>query len=89
MTVLHGTMTGADVDTLRQPLKQKLSAVSDLSSHIVAFRGVLARLATAGQAPLELDAFRLFLTTLFPFPVFHQYTLLFTVAHGGDCATDV
>ncbi len=72
-------MTGAEVDALRQPLKKMLSA---------AFRGVLARLATTGQAPLELGAFSLFLATLSPFPVFHQYTLLFTVAHG-DCATDV
>ncbi len=69
MTVLHGTMTGAEVNALRQPLKKKLSAVSDLPSHIVAFRGVLAWLATAGQAPIELDAFRLFLTTLSPFPL--------------------
>ena len=84
MTVLHGTMTGAEVNALRQPLKKKLSAVSDLPSHIVAFRGVLAQLATSGKAPLELDAFRLFLATLSPFPVFHQYTLLFTVvAHGA------
>ncbi len=42
MTFLHGTMTGAEVDALRQPLKKTLSAVSDLPSHIVAFRGVLA-----------------------------------------------
>ncbi len=34
MTVLHGTMTGAEVDALRQPLKKKLSVVSDLPSHI-------------------------------------------------------
>ncbi len=74
ITVLHGTMTGAEVDALRQPLKKKLSAVSDLPSHIVAFRGVLARLATVGQAALELDAFRFFIATLSLFPVFHQYT---------------
>jgi hypothetical protein len=47
MTLLHGTMTGAEVDALRQPLKKKLSTVSDLPSHIVAFRGVLVRLETA------------------------------------------
>jgi hypothetical protein len=57
--------------------------VSDLPSHIVAFRGVLARHATAGHAPLELDAFRLILTTLSAFTIFHQYTLVFTVAHGA------
>ncbi len=50
MTALHGVMTGAEVDALRLPLKKKLSAVSDLPSHIVTFRGVLARLANAGQA---------------------------------------
>ncbi len=49
MTGIHGTMTGAKVDALRLPLKKKLSAVSDLPAHIVAFRGVLARLATANQ----------------------------------------
>ncbi len=30
-----------------------------------------------------LDAYRLFLASLSPFPVFHQYTLLFTVANGA------
>ncbi len=84
MNVLHGTMTGAEVDALRLPLKKNLSAVSNLHSHIVAyFRGVLARFATAGQAPLELDAFRLFLATLSSFPMFHQYTLLF-MWHTGQ-----
>ncbi len=83
MTALHGVMTGAEVDTLRLPLKKKLSAVSDLPSHIVTFRGVLARLANAGQATLPFDVYRLFLATLTPFPVFQQYTLLFTVANGA------
>ena len=83
MTALHGVMTGAEVDALRQPLKKKLSAVSDLPSHIVTFRGVLARLANAGQATLPFDVYRLFLATLTPFPVFQQYTLLFTVANGA------
>jgi hypothetical protein len=82
MTVLNGTMTGADVDALRLPLKKKLSSVSDLLAHIVAFRGVIAQLTIAGQAPITLDAFRLFLATLSPFTVFHQYTLLFAVARG-------
>jgi hypothetical protein len=81
-TVLHGTMADAKVDALRLPLKKKLSAVSDLPAHIVTFRGILAWLATAGQAPLPLDGFRLFIATLTPFPVFQQYTLLFTVANG-------
>ncbi len=83
MTVLHGTMTGAEVDVLHIPLKKKLTAISDLPGHIVAFRGTLGRLATVGQAPLELDVYRWFLTTLSPFPVFQQYTLLFTVANGA------
>ena len=83
MTALHGVMTGAEVDALRQPLKKKLSSVSDLPSHIVTFRGVLARLANAGQATLPFDVYRLFLATLTPFPVFQQYTLLFTVANGA------
>ena len=38
MTLLHGTMTGAEVDALRIPLKKKLTAISDLPRHIVAFR---------------------------------------------------
>ncbi len=33
--------------------------------------------------PLALDFYRWFLTTLSPFPVFQQYTLLFTVANGA------
>ncbi len=82
MTVLHGAMTSAEIDALRLPLKKKLSSVSSLPAHIAAFRGVLAQLDIAGQALITLDAFRLFLATLSPFPVFHQYTLLFTVAHG-------
>jgi hypothetical protein len=52
MTLLHGTMTGAEVDALRLPLRKKLSAISDLPGHIVAFRGTLGRLTTVGQAPL-------------------------------------
>ncbi len=82
MALLHGTMTGAEVDALRIPLKKKLTAISDLPGHIVAFRGTLGRLATVGQAPLALDVYRWFLATLSPFPVFQQYTLLFTVANG-------
>ncbi len=57
MTLLHGTMTGAEVDTLRLPLRKKLTAISDLG-HIVAFRGTLGRLITIGQAPLALDVYR-------------------------------
>ncbi len=76
-------MTGAEVDILRLPLKKNLSAVSDLPSHIVTFRGVLARLENAGQATLPFDVYRLFLATLTPFPVFQQYTLLFTVVNGA------
>jgi hypothetical protein len=83
MTLLHGTMTGAEVDALRLPLRKKLAAISDLPGHIVAFRGTLGRLATVGQAPLALDVYHWFLATLSPFPVFQQYTLLFTVANGA------
>ena len=74
---------GAEVDVLRLPLKKKLSALADLPEHIVTFRGHLARLTTAGQAPLALDAYRLFLASLSPFPVFLQYTMLWTVANGA------
>ena len=81
MTALHGTMTGAEVDALRLPLKKKLAALADLPAHIVLFRGHLARLTKAGQAPLDLDAYRLFLASLSPFPVFLQYTMLWTVAN--------
>ncbi len=35
MTLLHGTMTGAEVDALRIPLKKKVTAISDLPGHIV------------------------------------------------------
>ncbi len=69
---------------MRLPLKKKLSALADLPAHIVTFRGHLARLTTAGQAlPLALDAYRLFLASLSSFPVFNQYTLLWTVANGA------
>jgi hypothetical protein len=76
-------MTGAEVDALRLSLRKKLTAISDLPGHIVAFRGTLGRLTTVGQVPLALDAYRWFLATLSPFPVFQQYTLLFAVAHGA------
>jgi hypothetical protein len=39
---------------LRLPLKKKLSSLADLPAHIVLFRGQLARLTTAGQAPLAM-----------------------------------
>ena len=78
MTALHGTMTGAEVDALHLPLKKKPAALADLPAHIVTFRGNLARLNTAGQAPLALDAYRLFLASLSPFTVLHPYNLLFT-----------
>jgi hypothetical protein len=56
MTALHGTMTGAEVGSLRLPLKKKRSTLADLPAHIVTFRGHLARLTTAGQAPLASSA---------------------------------
>ncbi len=49
----------------------------------MAFRGTLGRRATVSQASLALDVYRWFLATLSPFPVFQQYTLLFTVANGA------
>ncbi len=52
-------------------LKKKLSFLPELPAHIVTFRGHLAGLATTGQALLSF------------FPVFHQYTLVFTVANGA------
>jgi hypothetical protein len=76
MTAFHGTVTGAEVDPLRLPLKKKLSSLVDPPAHIVTIRGHLARLTTAGQDPLDLDAYRTFLASLSPFPVFHQYVLL-------------
>ncbi len=83
MTALHWALTGVEVDALRLPLKKKLSTLTDLPAHIVTFRGHLARLTTAGQAPLALDAYRLLLASLSSVPVFHQYTLLWTVANGA------
>jgi hypothetical protein len=83
ITLLHGTVTGAEVDLLRLPLKKKLLSLADLPAHIVLFRGHFARLTTAGQAPLDLDAYRLFLASLSSFHVFHRYTLLFTVPNGA------
>ncbi len=68
---------------MRLPLKKTLSALADLPAHIVTFRGHLARLTPAGQAPLALDAYRLFLASLSSFPVFHQYTLLWTMQSGA------
>ncbi len=55
MTLLHGTMTDAEVDTLRLLLRKKLTAIFDLPGHIVAFRGTLG-------------VYRWFLATLPPFP---------------------
>jgi hypothetical protein len=83
MTALHGAVTGVEVDALYLLLKKKLSALADLPAHIVTLRKHLARLTTAGQAALALDAYRLFLVSLSPFPVFHQYTLLWTMANGS------
>jgi hypothetical protein len=74
MTVLHGAITGAEVD-LPLPLKEKLTAVSELPAHIVTFREHLARLATGGQAPLVLDAFRLFFWHRSPHSLFSTSTL--------------
>ncbi len=68
-TALHGALTGVEVDALRVRLRKKLSALADFPAHIVMFRGHLARLTTAGQAPLALDAYRLFLASLSSFPV--------------------
>ena len=62
---------------------QKLTAIADLPSHIEAFRGIIGRLTTVGQVTLPLNAYRWFLATLSPFPVFQQYAFLFTVAHGA------
>jgi hypothetical protein len=83
MTALHGAMAGAEVDALRLSLKKKLTVLAELPAPIVMFREHLARLTTAGHAPLVFDAYRLFLASLCPFSVFHQYTLLFTVANGA------
>ncbi len=46
MTALYETMRGAEVDALCLPLRKKLTTISDLPGHIVAFRGALGRLAT-------------------------------------------
>ncbi len=48
----------------------------------MAFRGTLGRITTVGQVPLALDAYRWFLVTISPFPVFQQYTLLLNAAYG-------
>ncbi len=88
MTVLHGAMNGAEVDALRLPLKKNLTTVFELPARIDSFRGTFARLATAGQTKLlscsmHSDCFA-------TFPVFHQYSLLFNVAHKrGNGAVDV
>ncbi len=89
MAVLHGTMTGAEVDALRLSLKKKLSAVSDLPLHTVAFRVVLAWLTTAGQAPLELDGFGLFLTILLSLSRFPSVDIVVYCGERGNCTTDV
>jgi hypothetical protein len=83
MNALRGALTDAEVDALRVALKKHISALVDLPAHFVTFRGHLARLTKARQAPLALDAYRLFLASLFSFPVFHHYTLLWTVANGA------
>jgi hypothetical protein len=53
MTLLHGTMMGAEVDALRLPLRKKLTSISDLPGHIMAFRGTLGRLATTSNSRLS------------------------------------
>jgi hypothetical protein len=58
----HGALTGVEIDTLRLPLKKgekkkNLSALADLPAHIVTFRRYLARLTTAEQDHLALDAY--------------------------------
>jgi hypothetical protein len=52
MTALHGTMMSAEADAQHLPLNKKISAVSNLPAHIVAFNGILARITTAEQTPL-------------------------------------
>jgi hypothetical protein len=84
---LHGVMTGAEVDALRLPLKKKLSAVFDLPSHVVTFRGILARLANAGQATLPFDVYRLFHPH--PLPRFPAVYSIVYCGERGNCATDV
>ncbi len=83
-------MTGAEVDTLRLPLKKKLFAVSDLPSHIVTFRGVVARLATAGQPLLQLDKWVPFGPHRpLPFPRFPPVRIVVYCGERSNCATDV
>jgi hypothetical protein len=89
MTRLHGTMTGAEVDLLRLPLKKKLSSLADLPAHIVLLRGHLARLTTAGQAPLDLDAYRWFLASLSSFPVFPPVYFIVYGGQRGNWTADV
>jgi hypothetical protein len=89
MTALHGTMTGAEVDALRLPLRKKLTAIADLPSHVVAFRGTLDRLTTVGQVPLALDAYRWFLTTLSPLPCVPAVHFVVYCGTQGDCAANV
>jgi hypothetical protein len=81
-------ITGAEVDACRgrrvayAPEEKAHRNLRPPRSH----RGVQRNpwpLATVGQAPLALDVYRWFLVTLSPFPVFQQYTLLFTVANGA------
>ncbi len=101
MTAFHGVMTGAEVEALRQPLKKKLSAVSDLPSHIVTFRGVLARLANAGQATHPTVRCVPFVTHptvrcvpfvpchRHPIPRFPAVYIIVYCGERGNCATDV
>jgi hypothetical protein len=83
MIALNRTMTGAEVDALHLPLRKKLTAIADLPSHIVAFRGTLGRLTTVDQVPLALDTYRWFLATLSLFPNSTLCCLPGTMAHGA------
>ncbi len=78
-----------EVDALRLPLKKKLSAIFELPAHIVTFRGHLARLATAGQALLVLDAYRLLLASLSPFPVFYPVYFIVYGDQRGNWTANV
>jgi uncharacterized membrane protein YgcG len=76
---MHSNYTQIDIDHLRLPLAVPLSALTDFRQHVATFRNAIAALHRAGQQPLPLEQFQLFLATLRSFPQFHPYIVSYTI----------
>ena len=88
MTVLHGEMTGAEVDALRLPLRKKLTAIADLPSHIGRTEEPLAG---SHRWPSSSCARCVPVVTCYPLPLPRVPTVYFIVycSTRGNCAANV